>query len=124
MTTELPQKSWESFGQRLRDWYRGVVSIRWVQPGGALRVVAEEMPLHRFSFEKQNESCSDTMTVEAGLPNERPLQHTILEPFRVVLRKNDESGRYNELEILAETGKTEISFIPGLDPTLVEKLAA
>jgi hypothetical protein len=124
MTTELPQKSWDSFCQRLKDWYRGVVSIRWIQPGGDLRVVALDMPLQRFVFQKQDESCSDTMTVEAGLPNERPLQHQIIEPFRFVLRKNDESGRYNELEILAETGKTEISFTPGLDPTLLEKLAA
>jgi hypothetical protein len=63
------------------------------------------------------------MTVEAGLPDERPLQHQIIEPFRVILRKNNESGRFNELEILAETGKTEITFTPGLDPMLVEKLA-
>jgi hypothetical protein len=124
MTTEIPQKSWDPFCQRLRDWYRGVVSIRWVQPGGALRIVAEGLPLQRFIFQKQNQSCSDTMTVEAGVPDERPMQHQIIEPFRVVLRKNDESGRYDELEILAETGKTEITFTPGLDPTLLDKLAA
>ena len=124
MTTEIPQKSWDSFCQRLRDWYRGVVSIRWIQPGGELRVVAQDLPLQRLVFQKQEQSCSDTMTVEAGLPNESPLQHEMIEPFRVILRKNDESGRYNELEILAETGKTEIIFTPGLDPSLLEKLAA
>ncbi|HEV2455214.1 MAG TPA: hypothetical protein VGY98_13200 [Verrucomicrobiae bacterium] len=124
MTTEIPQPAWDSFCQRLREWYRGVISIRWIQPGGALSTVAEGLPLRRFVFQKQNRSCSDSMTVEAGTPNERPLQHKIIEPFRVVLRKNDESGRYNELEILAETGKTEITFTPGLDPSLVEKLAA
>lgn len=87
-------------------------------------MVMQELPLQRFFFQKQNQSCSDTMTVEAGLPNERPLQHQIIEPFQVVLRKNDESGRYNELEILAETGKTEITFSPGIDSGLLEKLAA
>lgn len=124
MTTEIPQKSWDSFCQRLKEWYRGVISIRWIQPGGALQLVAEDVPLQRFVFQKQNDACSDTMTVEAGLPDERPLQHQIIEPFRVILRKNSESGRFNELEILAETGKTEITFTPGLDPMLVEKLAA
>jgi hypothetical protein len=124
MTTEIPQKSWEPFCQRLKDWYRGVVSIRWIQPGGELCVVVQELPLQRFVFQKQNQSCSDTMTVEAGLPNEQPLQHQIIEPFQLVLRKNDESGRYNELEILAETGKTEITFTPGIDSGLLEKLAA
>ena len=124
MTTEIPQKSWDSFCQQLRDWYRGVVSIRWIQPGGELRVVAQDLPLQRLVFQKQEHSCSDTMTVEAGLPDESPLEHQIIEPFRVVLRKNNESGRYNELEILAETGKTEITFTPGLDPVFLEKLAA
>lgn len=124
MTTEIPQKSWEPFCQRLKDWYRGVVSIRWIQPGGELRMVAQELPLQRFVFQKQNQSCSDIMTVEAGLPDEQPLQHQIIEPFQVVLRKNDESGRYNEVEILAETGKTEITFTPGIDSGLLEKLAA
>lgn len=124
MTTEIPQKSWDSFCQRLRDWYRGVVSIRWIQPGGELRSVAQDLPLQRLVFQKQEQSCSDTMTVEAGLPDESPLQHRIIEPFRVVLRKNHESGRYNELEILAETGKTEIIFTPGLDSNFLEKLAA
>ncbi|MGH7943213.1 MAG: hypothetical protein ACREFR_19310 [Limisphaerales bacterium] len=123
MTTEIPQKSWDPVCQRLRDWYRGVVSIRWIQPGGDLRVVADGLPLQRFVFQRQNQSCSDTMTVEAGLPNERPLQHQIVEPFRVIFRKNVETGRYNELEILSETGKTEIAFTPGIDANLVENLA-
>ncbi|HEY1790437.1 MAG TPA: hypothetical protein VGJ73_19980 [Verrucomicrobiae bacterium] len=122
MTTEIPPKSWDPFCQQLKDQHRGVISIRWIHPGGESRVVAEGVPLQRFVFQKQNQSCSDTMTIEAGLPNERPLRHEIIEPFRVVLRKNDESGRYNELEILAETGKTEITFTPGLDSSLLEKL--
>lgn len=123
MTTEIAPKSWETFCQRLKDWYRGVVSIRWIQPGGGLRVVADGLPLLRLVFQRQNQSCSDTMTVEAGLSNDRPLQHQIVEPFRVIARKNVETGRYNELEILSETGKTEIAFTPGIDATLVEKLA-
>lgn len=124
MTTEIPQRLWESFCNGLKDWYRGAVSIRWIQPGGDLRVVAENVPLQTMTFEKKKPSCNDTMTVEAGLPDERPLQHRIIEPFRVVFRKNDESGRYNEMEILAETGKTEIVFSPGIDSANVENLAA
>jgi hypothetical protein len=108
----------------LNDGYRGAVSIRWIQPGGTTRIVAEDMPLLSLAFRKQKSQCSDMMTVEAGLTDERPLLHQIVEPFRMVLRKNEESGRYNELEILAETGKTEITFTPGLDPGMVEKLAS
>ena len=52
MTTELPQKSWDSFCQRLKDWYRGAISIRWIQPGGDLRLIAEDLPLQSFVFQK------------------------------------------------------------------------
>ena len=123
LTTEIPQRLWESFCRRLLEWHRGAVSIRWIQPGGETRVVAENIPLQTVQFQKQANACSDTLMVEAGEGNARPLQHQIIEPFRIILRKNDESGRYNELEILAETGKTEITFTPGIDPVLVEKLA-
>src|SRR5580692_5750851 len=99
-TTEIPAKSWESFCENLKDEYRGVISIRWIQPGGAIRMVAEDLPLHSIVFRKQNRQCSDMMIVEAGPPNERQMKHQIVEPFRLVLRKNEESGRYNELEIL------------------------
>ena len=124
MTTEIPQKFWETFCGRLKDWYRGAVSIRWIQPGGSIRIVAENVPLQTLEFQKQHDACSDRMMVAAGEPGERPLHHQIIEPFRVVLRRDDESGRYNELEILGETGKTEITFMPAIDSTLVEKLAA
>ncbi len=124
MTTEIPQKLWESFCRLLQEWYRGAVSIRWTQPGGDICVVAENIPLQTLQFQKQANACSDTLLVEAREGNGRPRQHQIVEPFRIVLRKNDESGRYNNLEILAETGKTEITFTPGIDSMLVEKLAA
>ena len=87
-------------------------------------MVADGLPLHSLIFRKQNTECSDMMIVEAGPPNERQTKHQILEPFRLVLRKNEESGRYNELEILAETGKTEITFTPGIEADLLDKLTA
>lgn len=124
MTTEIPQRFWESFCKQLKDWYRGAVSIRWTDSGGIMRMVVENMPLQTFMFQKQDNECSDRMTVEAGLPDERPLQHQIIEPIRLILRKNEESGRYNELEILAETGETKITFMPGLDSGFLGKMAA
>ncbi len=124
MTTEVPQKIWEPFCERLNDWHRGAVSIRWVHPGGAEEVVVENVPLLNLVFQKQENACSDLMTVETGLPDARPRQHQIIEPFSIILKKNDESGRYHELDILAETGKTEIHFAPGLDSRILAKLAA
>jgi hypothetical protein len=89
-----------------------------------MRFVVEDMPLQTFVFQHNGKACNDTMTIETGASSQRPSRHQIIEPFRVVLTQDDESGRYNELEILAETGKTEITFHPGLEPELVEKLAA
>lgn len=124
MKREIPPKFWQAFCQRLRDRYRGAVCIHWTQPNGAMQTVAEDMPLQSLTFQKRNKECSDTMTIETGILEERPSQHEIIEPIRVVLKQDNESGRYNELEIQAETGVTEVTFSPGIDPALLEKLAA
>jgi hypothetical protein len=123
MTTEIPQKSWDTFCQRLQTDYRGAVTVRWTQPGDAARVIIENLPLQIIAFQKRTNECSDTLTVEAAEGNARPLQHQIIEPIRLVLRK-DGNGRYHELDILAETGTTQITFTPGLEPSLLDKLAA
>jgi len=85
--------------------------------------VADDVPLRTVALGKQT-VCNDVVTIEAGRPEERPLQHQVIEPIRIVLRKDDESGRFNHLEILSEIGTTEIDFHPGINPTLLERLAA
>ena len=120
MTTEIPQKSWDTFFQRLQNGYRGAVSIRWTEPGSDAKVIAENVPLQTIAFQKRTNECSDTLTLKAGDGKERHIQHQITEPIHLVLRKHDGNGRYHELEILAETGTTEITFAPGIE----EKLAA
>lgn len=123
MTTEIPQKFWTAFCNQLREWYRGAVSIRETQPDGETRTIIENVPLQTVAFEKQDNSCNDLMKIEAGAPDERPLQHQIVEPIRVVLKQNDESGRFNEVEILAENGTTAITFSPGIDTGILKKMA-
>ena len=124
LTTEIPQRCWAPLCERMKDWYRGAVSIRWVHPDGATEVVAENVPLQSLEFQKRVNSCSDLMTVATGQADERPREHQIIEPFCVILRKNEESGRYNELDVLSETGKTEIYFSPGIDSGMLDELAA
>jgi len=120
---EIPQKSWDTFCQRLQADYQGAVTVRWTQPGSAARVIVENLPLQTLAFQKRTNECSDALTLEAAEGNARPLQHQIIEPIRLVLRK-DGNGRFHELDILAETGTTEITFAPGLEPALLDKLAA
>ena len=120
---EIPQKLWKQFCEQISELYRGAVSIQLVGLDGHKRPVANDIPLRTVILKKQT-VCNDIVTIEAGRSDERPLQHEIVEPIRIVLKKDSESGRYNHLEILAETGTTEIDFHPGINPALLEKLAA
>lgn len=119
MTSEIPQESWATFCDQFNDW-QGVVNVRWTQPDGVTRVVAENAPLQRLVFQKRNDECSDMMMVETG----GSAKHQIVEPFSLILRKKASGENYHELEILSETGKTEITFTPGIDPSLLAKLMA
>jgi len=123
MTTEIPQKAWKQFCERINELYRGAISIQWVDHDGTMRAVADDVPLRTVALQKQT-VCNDVVTIEVGRPEERPLQHQVVEPIRIVLTRDDESGRYNHLEILSEIGTTGIDFHPGINPTLLEKLAA
>lgn len=123
MTTEIPQKFWEQFCQRLNELYRGAVSIRIAEPNGEKKPLLEDMPLRSVALQHQNE-CNDAVIIEAGPLDERPLQHQIIEPVRIVLWQDGESGRFNHVEILAEAGTTEIDFHPGINSGILEQLAA
>ena len=123
MTTEIPQRSWQQFCERLNELYRGAVSIRLAEPNGEKKPIVEDVPLRTVALRHQSE-CNDVVAIEAGRPDERPLQHLVLEPVRIVLWQDGESGRYNHLEILGEAGTTEIDFHPGINSGILEKLAA
>ena len=123
MTTEIPPRSWQQFCDRISELYRGAVSIQAVDRDGVKHPVADDVPLRTVAMRRQT-VCNDVMTIETGRPEERPLQHQVVEPIRIVLKKDDESGRYNHLEILCEMGTTEIDFHPGISPALLEQLAA
>jgi len=123
MTTEIPQKLWEQFCQRLNDLYRGAVSIRLAEPNGEKKPIADDAPLRSMTLQHQNE-CNDSVVIEAGSEDERPLQHQIVEPIRIVLWQDGESGRFNHMEILAEAGTMEIDFHPGIHSGILEQMAA
>lgn len=123
MTMEIPQKLWGQFCRRVSELYRGAVSIRLAGPNGEKKQLVEDVPLHSVALQHQSE-CNDAVVIEAGRPDERPLQHQIIEPIRIVLWQDGESGRFNHVEILSETGTTEIDFHPGINSGILEQLAA
>jgi hypothetical protein len=120
---EIPQKLWKQFCQRLNELYRGAVSIHSTNGNGRKRSVTEDAPLRFVALEHQS-TCNDAVVIEAGRPDERPLHHQIVEPIRIILWQDGESGRYNHVEILAEAGTTEIDFHPGINSGILERMAA
>ena len=123
MTIEIPSKNWSLFCDRITELPQEAVSIGLTEPGGRNRPVVDDVPLLNMVFQKQNDACNDVLTIATGLPNERPLQHEVLEPIRIVLWRSPDRTRFNRLEILAENGTTEVHFRPGIITELLEPLA-
>jgi hypothetical protein len=124
MTTEIPSDRWEQFFRELNEMPEAMVTIHESDSNGRTRVTAENVPLVALTFQKQKDSCSDLVSIETGPPNQRPTQHQILEPIRFVLRADATSERFDRLEILAETGTTQITFRPGIPAAVVNQLPA
>jgi hypothetical protein len=123
MTTEIPSKNWQELCRRVSELHRGTVNIRLLEPNGKSSAGAGNIPFRSMIFQKRSD-CNDVLLIETGLPDQRPAQHQILEPIRIVLRKDGANGRFNLMEILAEDGTTEITFHPGLNLDSLEKLSA
>jgi len=124
-TSEIAPKSWEQFCQRIHELHHGtMISIQHVHPDGSTRALAKDMPLQAFAFDSKSDACNDAVVIEAGLPNERPLQHRVIEPIRIMLKNGAHNDRYNQLQILAENGTTVLMFHPGINPALLKRLDA
>jgi hypothetical protein len=123
MTTEIPSKNWQELCRNVSELHRGTLEIRLLEPSGKTSTGAGNIPFRSMIFQKQSD-CNDVLLIETGLPDQRPAQHRILEPIRIVLRKDGANGRFNLMEILAEEGTTGITFHPGLNSDSLEKLSA
>jgi len=123
-TRELKQNEWKDFCRQLNDTHQGsMVTVQLIQLDGRTNPIMKDMPLQSFALNENRNECNDTMVIAAGLPNERPRQHMIVEPVRLILR-NGGSDRYNELDVIAESGTTLVTFHPGIIPALLDGLGA
>lgn len=121
-TGEVIPKHWKYFCQRVSETHKGaLVQIQLAEADGGLRAVAGELPLQSFAFDDERNGYNDEIVIETGLPNERPLQHRIIGPVRVILRNGGNGNRYNQLQILAENGTTIMTFHPGISPELLSQ---
>ncbi|HEX4342112.1 MAG TPA: DUF5335 family protein [Verrucomicrobiae bacterium] len=123
-TRELKQNEWKNFCGQLGDSQGGgLVTIQLVQADGSTDPVVADVPLQSVAFKENPDACNDTIVMEAGLPNERPHKHLIVEPVRLILR-NGSGDRFNQLEIIAESGTTLVTFHPGINPASLDRLSA
>lgn len=120
MTLEIPQKSWNQFFFKLNSQRDALMDVR-VEAGGDMRLVARDTPLQSVMYDV-GDACNSALTVEFGSPNGDLLQHRIIEPIRVILRKESNGDHYNLLEIPAESGLTVIIFRPGISPVFLQEL--
>jgi len=123
-TRELKQHEWKDFCRQLNEKHRGgMVTVKMLQSDGSADSIMKDMPLQSVAWNENRDECNNTMVIEAGLPNERPRQHMIVEPVRLILR-NGGSERFNELDVIAESGTTLVILHPGINPASLDGLGA
>ena len=98
-----------------------MVTVKMLQSDGSADSIMKDMPLQSVAWNENRDECNNTMVIEAGLPNERPRQHMIVEPVRLILR-NGGSERFNELDVIAESGTTLVILHPGISPSSLDGL--
>ncbi len=120
-TVEVKEKQWGRFCQQLEQFCRGAaVNIELESEPGNKHAIAREMPLRSVMLEQ--EPCNTNLVIEAGLPDQKPVRHVVIDPIHVRLRNHDGSDRYHRLEISAENGITTVELHPGLNEALVQTL--
>ena len=123
-TVEVDPKKWVQFCHRLEEFCRGAMLTieTTTNDGRTIRTVAQEVPLRHLALDDTTDPCNTNLVIEAGSANEKPLRHTIIEPIHIRLKNGNGSDRYNHLQILAETGTTNLRLNPGLNLALLKGL--
>ena len=113
---EVDQKKWEQFCDRVQATSQGaMVTIDEMNPDGSRKTIVQNMPLLKVALDDKSDPCNTNLIIEAGLPNQKPIRHVVVEPIHI-RAKNETGDRYNTLQIEAENGNTIVHFHPGLNP--------
>jgi hypothetical protein len=108
-TKEVQREKWPDFCQKLASEYRGsIITASQIPSSGAPQPLVERAPLETVEFSERTTECSDILHIRAG-----GVDHDIIEPIHIRLR-NGGNDRYNQIEILAESGTVVIEMNPGL----------
>ena len=116
MTAEIPEKFWGQFCENLNSLNDTVVDIRH-EVAGQLHLVAQGTSIQSAAYDDTSEACNNILTFDLG----SGLQHRVVEPTRLILRKDKRDEHYHLLEIPAESGTTLLVFHPGINLAMLGK---
>lgn len=122
MTIEIPQDRWAQFCDKLNELQAGAMMDIRIQADDDFRLVARSVPLQWTLYDEAHDACNNAIVIEFGLPDEKPAQHSVIGPARLVLRKKTDGDNYSLLEMPAENGLTVITFHPGISRSLLNEL--
>ena len=120
-TKEINNTVWEAFCKKLREIRpRTRLTIERVERDGKLVPVVNSLELREARL-NQTGACNDIISFTLAEDSGEAVEYTITEPIHIKLRQED-SDRYNAIEIIAENGTHILAARPGFGRDLIEDL--
>jgi hypothetical protein len=120
-TKEIKTGEWEAFCRQLQAIRpRTRLTIERVERNGNRVGVVNELELREARL-NQDDACNDVLNFTMTEDNGEAVEYAITEPIHIKLRQED-SDRYNEIEIIAEDGTHILSARPGFRQDLIGHL--
>jgi hypothetical protein len=120
-TIEVGRDQWESFCERITSLHHGaLINIQTEEADGRSNSIAQDQPLRLLRIDDETDRCNTLLVIETGLPGQKGIEHTIVEPIHLRL-KNGRDDHYNRAFIMAENGTTILTMHPGLSSELAHE---
>ena len=120
-TKEINSTVWEAFCEKLREIRPPTrLTIERVERDGKLARVVHNLELRQARLNRTG-ACNDIISFTLAGASGEAVEYAITEPIHIKLRQED-SDRYNAIEIIAENGTHILSARPGFRRDLLEEL--
>jgi len=120
-TKEINSTVWKAFCEKLQEIRpRTRLTIERVERDGKLGRVIDNLELQQAQLNRTG-ACNDIISFTLAEDSGQAVEYTITEPIHIKLRQ-EESDRYNAIEIIAENGTHILSARPGFRQDLIEDL--
>lgn len=116
---EIPSAKWRAFCDEFTGLHHGdLLTVEWLPSNGPRAEIARDMPLEEIKFDA-SDACLDTVVICLAQDGKRSIQHSVVDPFHLIVRPLPDGKKVLELD--AENGTTLVTFHSG---TLAEAVAA